>query len=116
MESQKEKHEPVQQSVHVDCPVEDAFRLFTESFDAWWPGDESERGAVEDGSVTTWDPPNRIDFTWSRHSEQTVLVEFRVEADGTRVTLTHFGWQHSDLMSCASRFGHFVSEQALVAV
>ena len=116
MGNEKQTHEPVRQSVHVDCPVEDAFRLFTESFDAWWPGDESERPAVEDGSVTVWDPPARIEFTWSRGGEQTVNVEFRVEADGTRVTLTHHGWKDAGVMSCAARFAHFVSQQALVAV
>jgi uncharacterized protein YndB with AHSA1/START domain len=101
--------------VHVDCPVEEAFRLFTESFAEWWPGDGSEPAAVENGSVTLWDPPSRIEFTWSRDRDQTVNVEFQVEADGTRVTITHHGWQSAGVMSCASRFAHFVSQQALVA-
>jgi uncharacterized protein YndB with AHSA1/START domain len=95
--------------------VEDAFRLFTESFDDWWPGDKSDAGAVERGSVTVWDPPSRIEFTWRRDDRETVTADFRVEADGTRVTLTHYGWQHAGVMSCAARFGRFVAEQIMVS-
>ena len=50
--------EPVQQSVHVDCPVEEAFELFTARFDEWWP----EPGVRELGAVTIWDPPRRVQF------------------------------------------------------
>jgi uncharacterized protein YndB with AHSA1/START domain len=96
--------------------VEDAFRLFTEGFGQWWPGDDSESDAVEEGSVTTWDPPRRIEFTWHRQDEETVTVEFDTEADGTRVTLTHGGWEQSGVATCASRFAGFVSAQLLVAV
>ena len=116
MGNEKETHEPIRQSVHVDCPVEDAFRLFTESFAEWWTGDDSEHDALNRGSVTVWDPPGRIEFTWPRDDDQTVRVEFQVEADGTRVTLTHHGWHTSAVMSCASRFALFVSEQMLIAV
>ena len=42
MGNEKETHEPIRQSVHVECPVEDAFRLFTEAFAEWWPGDDRE--------------------------------------------------------------------------
>jgi len=107
--------QPIRQSVHVDCPVEEAYRLFREKFDEWWPGDDSERGAVKGGSVTVWDPPGRIEFTWRRPEEQTVTVEFDTEADGTRVTLTHCGWEQAGAAACASCFGGFVSEQVLVA-
>lgn len=113
---ENEKHEPIQQRVHVDAPVEDAFHWFTESFGEWWPGDESERRAVKDGAVTVWDPPTRIEFTWSRDGDQTVNVEFEMEADGTRVTLTHHGWQTSGVAHCASSFVRFVCEQMMVGV
>jgi len=33
----KGRLEPIRQSVHVDLPIEDAFRLFTGSFGEWWP-------------------------------------------------------------------------------
>ena len=134
MREAKEKHEPIQQSVHVECPIEDAFRLFTDRFGEWWPlsedcqiepwpggrvfeltrnGEESEIG-----SVKIWDPPSRVEFIWhpetSRDQDQTVNVEFRVEAEGTLVTLTHRGWYRAGVATCASRFAGFVCEQMLV--
>ncbi|MBV9507575.1 MAG: SRPBCC domain-containing protein [Acidobacteriia bacterium] len=143
MGKQKEAHAPIQQSVHVDCPPEDAFRLFTEEFAEWWPPashsetENSEWCAIEPwvggkifersvsgeehewGSVTVWDPPERVAFTWHpdgrRGNSQVVTVDFSVEADGTRVTLTHQGWQDSRIALCASRFAGFVSQQAMVA-
>jgi hypothetical protein len=151
MRKRKAEHEPIRQSVHVNCPSEDAFRLFTEAFAEWWPlesGSMAEEGADhcaiepwvggkvfersrsgeerEWGSVTVWDPPGRVEFTWRlftteqspgppRDDNQTVRVDFRVEADGTRVTLTHSGWHLAGVGTCASRFARFVSEQMLVA-
>lgn len=114
--------EPIQQSVHVDCPVKEAFRLFTEDFGKWWPlapgagsdGDgqtyeiepwaggrlvERSRGGAERewGAVTTWNPPGSLEFTWNpggrKDERQTVSVEFQGEGEGTKVTLTHRGWQ-----------------------
>ena len=64
MGNEKETREPIRQSVHVECPVEDAFRLFTEAFAEWWPGDDQEQYAIQQGSVTVWDPPSRIEFSW----------------------------------------------------
>jgi uncharacterized protein YndB with AHSA1/START domain len=130
----KRNHAPIQQSVHVDCPIQDAFRLFTECFGEWWPYSEDcqiepwpegrvfelTRNGEEDeiGAVIVWEPPNRVEFTWhpvaSRDDDQTVNVEFRVEADGTRVTLTHQGWYRSGEATCASLFAGFVSQQLLV--
>ena len=114
------KHEPIRQSVWVDCPVEDAFRLFTQAFAEWWPlasyslsGDEAETCRMEPwvggrvfertrtgeecewGSVVGWDPPKHLRFTWGDDRSQTVDVEFNVEADGTRVTVIHSGWETS---------------------
>jgi len=143
----KEPQSPVQQSVHVDCPIEEAFRLFTERFAEWWPlsrcsvtGEDAETCAIEPweggrvfertrsgeesewGSVTLWDPPNRVEFTWHpgehAYALQTVAVEFQREAEGTRVTLTHAGWQEAGVavsMAGAAQFAKFVSQQMLVA-
>jgi len=108
----EETQEPIRQSVHVDCPVEDAFRLFTEFFGDWWPaGGEHEiepwtNGKIiertasgeerEWGTITAWEPPDRLAFTWHPGADAdragTVEVEFAVEADGTRVTVTHSDW------------------------
>jgi hypothetical protein len=95
----------------------------TVAIEPWAGGKVFERtGSGEErewGSVTIWDPPSRVEFTWhpgaSRDYEQIVTVDFRVEADETRVTLTHRGWHHSGIAVCASRFARFVSEQLLIA-
>ncbi len=121
MKKEKERQEPIRKSVHVDCRVEDAFKLFTEGFGEWWPldsysetGNEAQTCEMEPwvggrvfersrsgeerdwGSVIGWNPPNRVEFTFNPRrpldDRQTVSVEFAVEADGTRVTLVHSGW------------------------
>lgn len=131
MKKENDRYEAVRQSIYVDCPVEDAFRLFTEGFGKWWPlapyseaGEDAETCEIEPwrggrifertrsgkerewGAVTTWNPPGRLEFTWNpggpRDERQTVAVEFQVEADGTRVTLTHRGWQLAGVAVCVS--------------
>ena len=139
-------HAPIRQSVHVDCSAEDAFRFFTEAFGEWWPlescsvaGEDSQQCAIEPwvggrvfermrsgeerewGSVTAWDPPRRVEFTWHpgapRDDRQMVTVEFGVEAGGTRVTLTHSGWHLAGLAVCSAQtsFARFIAEQTMVA-
>ena len=119
MGNEKETHEPIRQSVHVECPVEDAFRLFTEAFAEWWPGDDQEQCAIQKGSVTVWDPPSRIEFSWRPGAPprdgQIVNVEFQAEPDGTRVTLTHWGWHTCGRPSSAAPFAEFVAAHVLVA-
>ncbi len=131
MKNKSENAEPIQQSIHVDCPLEDAFRLFTEGFGKWWPlspgsgpGGSAETCEIEPwvggrvlersgsgverewGWVTAWDPPGNLEFTWNpggpKDERQTVSVEFQKEADGTKVTLTHRGWQFAGVAVCAS--------------
>ena len=123
------KERPIQQSVRVDCSIEDAFRLFTERFAEWWPlalysmnEDDAETCAIEPwiggrvferswsgeerdwGAVIRWDPPNGLSFTWepgrARDSRQTVDVDFRVDARGTQVTLVHTGWAAPGVAVC----------------
>ena len=110
--AQRENPEPVQQSVHVDCPVEEAFELFTERFGEWWPKPDGR----ELGAVTIWDPPHRVAFTWNSDPDETVDVVFSREADGTLVTLTHSGWRNAGVeTSCiAASFAGFAVEQLVV--
>ena len=138
MKKGNETHQPVRQSVLVDCPPDEAFRLFTEGFAEWWPlaaysesGDDSaschiepwpegrvfertrDGEEVEWGSVVTWDPPHRVEFTWNpggtEDPRQNVSVEFQVEADGTRVTLIHSGWQLAGVGVALARFAAFAA-------
>ena len=157
MSPAKRKHEPIQQSVHVDCPIEDAFRLFTEGFAEWWPlalysmtGAEAKDCAIEPwiggrvfertssgeeqywGSVLAWDPREHLRLSWHpggrENLSQTVDVEFAVEPKGTRVTVTHTGWEAPSAAVCSlpgdrngmwsiilrNYFSVFVSERKLV--
>ena len=134
MAEQKQEIEPVQQSVIVDLPIEDVFELFTDRFSEWWPlashsaGDDSEGCEMEPnvggrvfertrsgeerewGIITEWEPPNRVSFTWHAGEldaeEQTVDVEFREIPAGTRITVTHTGWEGNMAMiqSCFVAF------------
>ena len=159
MAKAERKHVPIQQSVRVDCPIEEAFRLFAERFGEWWPlasysmtGEEVASCAIEPwvggrvfertrsgeerewGSVIAWDPPVRLELTWHPGGrcdrDQTVQVEFHVEADGTRITLIHAGWQLAGIQAGTMQadytaqwssilrlyFSEFVSTQMLLAV
>ena len=139
MAQAEKKHEPIRQSVYVDCPIEEAFRLFAEKFGEWWPlaahsiaGESSETCEIEPweggrvlersrsgeecewGTVTKWDPPGCLEFTWhggvQSVREQTVEVEFSPEADGTRVTLIHSGWHLAGVETC---FAGFAAQQLM---
>ena len=114
----------VQRSVTVKAGLEHAFSVFTDGFDTWWPrshhigkkalvkaviepraggrcfGREPDGNDCQWGTVTTWDPPNRLVIAWqidpswqfepdmSKASE--VEVRFTAEAGGmTRVDLEH---------------------------
>jgi hypothetical protein len=139
----KEKQEPVEQSVHVECSIGEAFELFTRRFGEWWPlaayslgHEDSEECRLEPwedgrifersrsgeehdwGTVKVWDPPHRVEFTWhpgkARDDEQSVEVAFRVEAVGTRITVTHRGWERAGVETWVARhFAAFVCEQVL---
>lgn len=135
MEKAKKQHEPVEQSVHVDCPPEEAFQLFTGRFADWWPfagncqlepwpgGKLSEATPhgeeIRLGSITEWDPPRRLAFTWHpdprRDDDQSVTVDFLVEAGGTRVTLTHHNWHRAAIETCAARFSAFAAQAFALA-
>jgi Activator of Hsp90 ATPase homolog 1-like protein len=58
------------------------------------------------GAVTIWNPPANLEFIWNpggrKDERQTVSVEFQEEAEGTRVTLTHRGWQLAGVAVCVS--------------
>lgn len=113
----------VRSSVLVPLAVPDAFRLFTERIHEWWPLDthsvygERARGVViepradgsiietseagetaEWGTVTAWQPPDRLSFTWHPGEDGRVVtqveISFTAAADGgTVVDLLHTGWE-----------------------
>jgi uncharacterized protein YndB with AHSA1/START domain len=113
---------PVVKVVSVSLPVEAAFQLFTEQIHQWWPlashsvfGEEAAACRLEGrvggrfyeihrdgreadwGQVLAWEPPHRLVVTMhpGRAPDLATQVEvtFTPEADGTRLTLTHSGWE-----------------------
>ena len=113
--------EPVRHSIVVDCPVEEAFRVFTAEMTSWWPlrthsiGHErverlvfEERAGGEvyevagDGTrahwadVLAWEPPRRFVLDWRVNPDEGATeleVRFAGEDGGTRVELEHRGWE-----------------------
>jgi uncharacterized protein YndB with AHSA1/START domain/uncharacterized protein YciI len=112
---------PIRRAVIVDASPEIAFKVFTADFGGWWPLDE--HGVFGDGtvamadgeiievsaageqanwgSITTWDPPQRVAFSWhpsldTAAPSSQVEVQF-TDLDGqTLVVLEHSGWEVYD--------------------
>lgn len=115
--------EPVRKKLVVPASPEVAFRRFTSEIGTWWPvarmsvqreavesvefGEEEGGRIVERaaggaeavwGTVTAWDPPRRVAFTWhpgrAASSAQEVDVKLIATGEGgTEVTLVHGGWE-----------------------
>lgn len=109
-------------ALDVDVAPDVAFDVFTRELDAWWghgprfrflaphrgrltlePGvggrlvHEQDGREFVVGRIEVWEPPHRLALTWRLASfapPQTTRVEVRFEpaADGTRVSVTHSGW------------------------
>jgi uncharacterized protein YndB with AHSA1/START domain len=132
MPKTEKKQKAIRQSVRVDCPIDDAFRLFTEAFGDWWPlrlysvtEEDAETCIIEPweggrifertrsgeevdwGTVTSCNPPRHLRFVWdparAGRGSQTVEVDFSVVADGTQVTLTHSGWEAPGVSVCSAQ-------------
>ena len=112
---------PVVKAVTVRAAPAQAFALFAHDLPRWWPlaqfhtGPDPVECAIEPrvggrvferaadgretlwGTVLTYDPPHRLAFTWviglSAGQEQRIDISFTPEAPGTRVELTHSGWE-----------------------
>ena len=115
---------PLVKIVFVKAPIEKAFHRFTAELGTWWPlathsiGEDASEGVTMDGRVggrivermrngetsvwgtlTAWEPPRRVAFTWHPGHEpeaaQDVEVRFESVEGGakTRVVLTHSGFE-----------------------
>ncbi|MBY9076866.1 SRPBCC domain-containing protein [Nocardioides sp. WL0053] len=117
--------EPLTKHVDVPLAVSAAFERFTAGMADWWPLETHsvwERDAVRVGidgrvgghlaethrdgrtavwgTVLRWEPPRLVAFTWhpgrpEREATQ-VTVRFTPHGTGTRVELTHGGWEARD--------------------
>ena len=112
----------IRKTVSVQAPADRAFEAFTRGMAAWWPlathsvyeadaaGVVVEEGlggrivetssAGEEsvwGTITGWEPPRRLAFTWhpgrGDETAQEVEVRFTPDGSGTRVELEHRGWE-----------------------
>lgn len=110
----------VHKTILVQCPIEVAFRVWTEQIDRWWPkghsrsGDpgtlvalerqvggrlyERTAGGVEYtwGQVLIWNPPRHLAYSWylGSSAEQPTHVDVRFSATPagfTRLDVTHRG-------------------------
>jgi uncharacterized protein YndB with AHSA1/START domain len=113
-------------TVFVAVSPEDAFEVFTREIDLWWKHGPKYRIAgrrrgklyfepglggrlfetfelsagsrtIEVGTVTSWNPPERISLEWRgvnfKPGEKTFVdVEFQPSQEGTLVTVSHHGW------------------------
>jgi uncharacterized protein YndB with AHSA1/START domain len=110
----------IHKTVHVDVPVERAFDVFTRGWPDWWPfathsvdqgraeidwrvggvvaeivGDDRHEWAV----IVEFEPPHRFAMRWRVNPEKPptdLRVTFEPAGDGTRVELTHSGWEAYD--------------------
>ena len=114
--------EPIVISVELPASPTQAYASFTSQFAEWWPVathslsrqaatrcrfDATPGGALEErapdgarylwGTVEAIEPGRRIRFSWhpgrEPESAQWIDVEFLPAAGGSRVTLTHGGWE-----------------------
>lgn len=114
---------PLRKSIVVPLDQETAFAIFTAHFADWWPlashsvGREDALGVtfplevggsivetLRDGTTSTWgtltgwDPPHSVSFTWHAGQPESlageVEVRFATDSGGaTAVELIHSGWE-----------------------
>ena len=131
---------PIRKCIVVPWTAEAAFRRFTEEIGSWWPtrshsvgGRDTEtvvfegrvggriyeriRGGTDStwGTVTAWEPPTRVAFTWHPGSKpdmaQSIEVRFLAAGpDGahTRLELTHSGWERFGALASRVRGGYSI--------
>lgn len=126
---------PIERSIEVSWEQRAAFDRFCHRFAEWWPVQSHSIGErrverlifeprvdgiiceehadgrrFQWGQVTLWDPPNKVGFAWhpSRHPEtaQDVEVSFIATPQGTKVTLTSWGWERWGRGAKAARRGY----------
>jgi uncharacterized protein YndB with AHSA1/START domain len=107
----------IRKEIHVKAPVERAFAVFTAGLPDWWPMEtHSIRNGVtsvdwrvggiavetvgeerfEWADVVEYDPPSSFRLRWRVNPGKPpteVKVVFHVDGEGTRVELTHAGWE-----------------------
>jgi uncharacterized protein YndB with AHSA1/START domain len=107
----------IRKTLHVNAPLEEAFDAFTRGWHEWWPmathSIGAGQGAIDwrvgglatelvDGTVHEWgdileyDPPHGFLMRWRVtpvHPPTELRLRFEADGEGTRVELTHAGWE-----------------------
>ncbi len=126
---------PLRKTITVPWTPDAAFRRFTEKMGDWWPlrshsvcGEHAERVVFEGrvggriyevgrggeehtwGTVTRWEPPGRVDFTWhpgmKPETSQQIEMRFVAAGGGTEVELIHTGWERLGDLARRARRGY----------
>ncbi len=126
---------PIRKRLTVASDPERAFRRFTTELGTWWPlrshsvgQAQAEAVTMEErvggriverirggreaiwGTVTAWDPPHRIAFTWHPGREpataQDVEVRFTAAGAATHVELVHSGFERLGRRARTARRGY----------
>lgn len=111
---------PITREVRVDADPATAFTDFTDRIGAWWPmagfsvhgagtvafldGELVETSSAGEravwGTVTAWEPPQLLAFTWHPGEAEDAATRISVTVDpspdGAAVTLVHDGWSSAD--------------------
>ena len=110
---------PLHKTTTVPLSPQDAFDLFMEDLDQWWPKDRHasdlnaklfvepfKNGTIVEvlpngirnvwGRIIAWEPGQYMAFTWfpnvSEDEATVVAVSFKLTQDGTKLDLTHGGF------------------------
>jgi uncharacterized protein YndB with AHSA1/START domain len=126
---------PIVKAVTVRATPDRAFRRFTDEIALWWPlashsvgEDQAETVVMEGrvggrivetirggrevvwGTITAWEPPRRVAFTWhpgqAPATAQDVEVRFSPAGDRTRVELEHRGFERLGALGRRARRGY----------
>ena len=103
--------EVLTRSITLACPVEHAFKVFTDKIDLWWPRSHlrhrdaslsfegealiersADGSAWTMGEVTAMEPPHLLALDWfpgSPGAPTSVEIRFAADGDGTIITVTH---------------------------
>jgi uncharacterized protein YciI len=123
---------PVRREILVDADLVTAFEIFTDGIGRWWPLEKLSVGGegatvaftggqiVEStgdgqrvvwGTVTRWDPPDAVAFTWHPGQDADrashVEVTFAAAAAQTLVRVEHSGWEtFADPAAARAEYDH----------
>jgi hypothetical protein len=126
---------PIHTAIRVSWTPEQAFERFTTKMSTWWPlsshsvGERNAETVVMDprvggeiverirggqesvwGSILEWDPPSHFTMAWHPGKEAStatrVTVRFVPDEGGTRVELTHTGWEALGSLAATARRGY----------